>query len=302
MSDFQVPSFDLSGKVAAVTGGNRGIGRSIALGLAAAGASVAILSRDERRNAAVVDEIERLGHKADAVRLDVTDRTALKPALDEVEARLGPIDILVNNAGTADISGGVLNQTEEGWDGAIAVHLTSTMLLSKAAAGHYAKANVEPGRSLVEFRLAEKEGAELAVGNEIKASIFEAGAIVDVTGTTIGKGFAGTMKRHNFAGGMKSHGNSVSHRAPGSIGQRQTPGRVFKGKRMSGHMGVVRRTTENLKVVEIDAERNLLLIRGAVPGAEGGQVIVRPSVKAARQKNRKKVAPSKINTGASNKK
>jgi large subunit ribosomal protein L3 len=166
-------------------------------------------------------------------------------------------------------------------------------LLSKAAAGHYAKANVEPGRSLVEFRLAEKEGAELAVGNEIKASIFEAGAIVDVTGTTIGKGFAGTMKRHNFAGGMKSHGNSVSHRAPGSIGQRQTPGRVFKGKRMSGHMGVVRRTTENLKVVEIDAERNLLLIRGAVPGAEGGQVIVRPSVKAIAQLRRKYVAPTK---------
>jgi len=134
MSDFQVPSFDLSGRVAAVTGGNRGIGRSIALGLAAAGASVAILSRDEGRNAAVMDEIARLGHKADAVRLDVTDRTALKPAVDEVEARLGPIDILVNNAGTADISGGVLNQTEEGWDGAIAVHLTSTMLLSKAAA------------------------------------------------------------------------------------------------------------------------------------------------------------------------
>src|SRR6187402_3937493 len=175
-------------------------------------------------------------------------------------------------------------------------------LLSKAAAGHYAKANVEPGRSLVEFRLTDKEGTDLAVGSEIKAGIFEAGAIVDVTGTTIGKGFAGTMKRHNFAGHHASHGVSVSHRTPGSIGQRQTPGRVFQGKRMSGHMGVVRRTIENLKVIEIDAERNLLLIRGAVPGAEGGQVIVRPSTKAARQKNRKKVAPSKINTGTSNKK
>ena len=101
------------------------------------------------------------------------------------------------------------------------------------------------------------------------------------------------MKRHNFAGHHASHGVSVSHRTPGSIGQRQTPGRVFKGKRMSGHMGVVRRTIENLKVVEIDAERNLLLISGAVPGAEGGQVIVRPSVKAAAQKNRKKIAPAK---------
>ena len=127
-----------------------------------------------------------------------------------------------------------------------------------------------------------------------RPSIFEAGAIVDVTGTTIGKGFAGTMKRHNFAGHHASHGVSVSHRTPGSIGQRQTPGRVFKGKRMSGHMGVVRRTIENLKVVEIDIERNLLLIRGAVPGAEGGQVIVRPSVKAAAQKNRKYIAPAKL--------
>ena len=175
-------------------------------------------------------------------------------------------------------------------------------LLSKAAAGHYAKANVEPGKSMVEFRLTDKEGTDLAVGSEINASIFAVGAVVDVTGTTIGKGFAGTMKRHNFAGHHASHGVSVSHRTPGSIGQRQTPGRVFQGKRMSGHMGVVRRTTENLKVIEIDAERNLLLISGAVPGAEGGQVIVRPSLKAERQKRRKKVAPSKINTGTSNKK
>jgi len=114
-----------------------------------------------------------------------------------------------------------------------------------------------------------------------------------VTGTTIGKGFAGTMKRHNFAGGYASHGNSLSHRAPGSIGQRQTPGRVFKGKRMSGHLGVVRRTTENLRVIEVDAERNLLLIRGAVPGAEGGNVIVRPSLKAARRAARKTIAPIK---------
>jgi large subunit ribosomal protein L3 len=175
-------------------------------------------------------------------------------------------------------------------------------LLSKAAAGHFAKANVEPGKALVEFRLADKEGADLAVGGEIKADLFKAGETVDVTGTTIGKGFAGTMKRHNFGGHNQSHGVSVSHRTPGSIGQRQTPGRVFKGKRMSGHMGVVRRTTENLKVIEIDAERNLLLISGAVPGAEGGQVIVRPSVKAAAQKNRRKIAPAKVNTGTSNKK
>src|SRR5262250_1946838 len=191
-------------------------------------------------------------------------------------------------------------------DGYRAVQVTygarRQQLYSKAVNGHYAKANVAPGRALVEFRLTEADKSELKAGEELKADLFKEGEAVDVTGTTIGKGFAGTMKRHNFAGGYASHGNSVSHRAPGSIGQRQTPGRVFLGKRMSGHMGVQRRTTENLRVVAIDLERNLLLIRGAVPGVEGGQVIVRPSVKAARLKNRRKVQPSKINTGSSNKK
>jgi large subunit ribosomal protein L3 len=128
--------------------------------------------------------------------------------------------------------------------------------------------------------------------------MFTAGQIVDVTGTTVGKGFQGTMKRHNFAGGMKSHGNSVSHRAPGSIGQRQTPGRVFKGKRMSGHMGVRNRTIENLRIVEVDVPRNLLLISGAVPGAEGGRVIVRPSVKAAGRRRRQKLMPNKAPAAA----
>jgi large subunit ribosomal protein L3 len=164
--------------------------------------------------------------------------------------------------------------------------------LTKPLAGHYARAKVVPGEALVEFRLADGEGAELATGSELKVGLFSVGQIVDVTGTTIGKGFAGTIKRHNFAGGPASHGASVFHRAPGSIGQRQTPGRVFPGKRMSGHMGNVRRTIENLKVVEVDAERNLLLIRGAVPGAPGGQVLVRPSVKAARQAARKRLAPT----------
>ena len=163
--------------------------------------------------------------------------------------------------------------------------------LSRAAAGHYAKAKVAPGRSLVEFRLADGEGADLAAGSELKVDLFAPGQVVDVTGTTIGKGFAGTMKRHNFGGGPASHGASVFHRAPGSIGQRQTPGRVFQGKRMSGHMGSERVTTEKLLVVEVDAARNLLLIRGAVPGSAGGEVIVRPSVKAARLAKRKTLAP-----------
>lgn len=185
----------------------------------------------------------------------------------------------------------------EATDGYRAVQVTygkkRPQLLSKAVAGHYAKAKVEPGRSLVEFRLAGGEAADVQPGAEFTAEIFKAGQLVDVTGTTIGKGFAGTMKRHNFGGGPASHGHSVTHRAPGSIGQRQTPGRVFKGKRMSGHMGVVRRTIENLKVVEIDAARNLLLISGAVPGSEGGEVIVRPSVKAARLARRKSITPNK---------
>ncbi|MBV8783304.1 MAG: 50S ribosomal protein L3 [Gammaproteobacteria bacterium] len=172
-------------------------------------------------------------------------------------------------------------------------------LYSKALNGHYGKAKVAPGRALVEFRLTEADKDEFAAGTEIKADLFKEGQAVDVTGTTIGKGFAGVMKRHNFAGGYASHGNSLSHRAPGSIGQRQTPGRVFKGRRMSGHMGVQRRTTENLKVVQVDLERNLLLIRGAVPGAEGGQVIVRASLKAARRSLRRTVAPTKAGAAAS---
>jgi large subunit ribosomal protein L3 len=170
--------------------------------------------------------------------------------------------------------------------------------VSKALAGHFAKANVAAGDTSREFRLKQNEGESLAVGGELKVDMFSVGQIVDVTGTTVGKGFAGTMKRHNFAGGMKTHGNSLSHRAPGSIGQRQTPGRVFKGKRMSGHMGVRNRTIENLRIVEIDASRNLLLISGAVPGSEGGRVIVRPSVKAQAQKRRQRLAPNKAPAAA----
>ena len=152
--------------------------------------------------------------------------------------------------------------------------------VTKPMAGHFAKANVQPGRGLWEFRLADGEGADLAVGGEIKADIFSAGQKVDVTGTSIGKGFAGTIKRHNFTMGDATHGNSLSHRAPGSIGQNQSPGRVWKGKRMAGHMGAKQRSTQNLEVVRVDAERNLLLVKGAVPGAKGGDVIVRPAVKA----------------------
>lgn len=165
--------------------------------------------------------------------------------------------------------------------------------LSKAVQGHYAKAKVTPGEALFEFRLTGTDGADLKSGSELKVDMFAVGQVVDVTGTTMGKGYAGVMKRHNFAGGMASHGASLTHRTPGSIGQRQTPGRVFQGKRMSGHMGVQRRTIENLKVVEVDAARNLILIRGAVPGTEGGTVIVRPSVKAKGQARRVRLPSAK---------
>ncbi|MDQ7075822.1 MAG: 50S ribosomal protein L3 [Gammaproteobacteria bacterium] len=152
--------------------------------------------------------------------------------------------------------------------------------LTKAAVGHFAKAGVEAGRGLWEFRLADGEGEDLTLGGQIDVSMFADGQKVDVSGITIGKGFAGAVKRHNFQMQDATHGNSVSHRAPGSIGQNQTPGRVFKGKRMAGHMGSVRRTIQNLQVVRVDAERNLLLIKGSVPGSKNGDVIVRPAVKS----------------------
>ncbi len=152
-------------------------------------------------------------------------------------------------------------------------------LVNKPVAGHYAKSGVEAGEGLWELRLAEGDGEELETGSELKVDMFEAGEMVDVTGTSKGKGFAGAVKRHNFAMQDATHGNSLAHRAPGSIGQCQTPGRVFKGKKMAGHMGDERVTTQNLEVVRVDTERNVILIKGAVPGAAGGIVMIRPSVK-----------------------
>ena len=150
--------------------------------------------------------------------------------------------------------------------------------VTKSLAGHYAVAKSEAGKRLVEHRLSEGEGDELAVGSEVTVDMFEAGQKVDIIGTTIGKGFAGTVKRHNFSTQDATHGNSISHRAPGSIGQNQTPGRVFKGKKMSGHMGNVRRTVQNLEVVRVDQEKHLILVKGAVPGHADGSVIVRPAI------------------------
>jgi len=153
-------------------------------------------------------------------------------------------------------------------------------LLNKPETGHFISAGVEAGEGLWELRLPENEVSSFEVGSELTVEMFTAGEMVDVTGTSKGKGYAGVIKRYNFRMQDATHGNSVSHRAPGSIGQNQTPGRVVKGKKMAGHMGDVRVTTQNLQVVRVDAARNLLLIKGAVPGAPGGQVTVRPSVKA----------------------
>ncbi|GAB6043072.1 50S ribosomal protein L3 [Endothiovibrio diazotrophicus] len=152
--------------------------------------------------------------------------------------------------------------------------------VTKAMAGHFAKAESAAGRGLWEFRLTAGEGEGIEVGSEIKVDIFENGQKVDVTGTSIGKGFQGGVKRHNFRTQDATHGNSLSHRAPGSIGQNQTPGRVFKGKKMAGQMGNKRTTVQTLEVVRVDAERNLLLVKGAVPGSKGADVIVKPAVKA----------------------
>ncbi len=151
--------------------------------------------------------------------------------------------------------------------------------VNKAMAGHYASANVTAGRGLWEFRLREDEGTELAVGSELSVSAFEAGQFVDVSGTSIGKGFAGTVKRHNFRTQDATHGNSRSHRVPGSNGMNQTPGRVFKGKKMCGQMGAVKTTVQNLSIHAIDVEKGLILVRGAVPGAKGGDVVITPAVK-----------------------
>jgi large subunit ribosomal protein L3 len=171
-------------------------------------------------------------------------------------------------------------------DGYAAVQVTfgkrRARRVNKAAAGHFAKAGVEAGRMLKEFRVTAEKLTDIKVGGTIGADIFEVGQKVDVSGVSQGKGFSGVIKRHHFSSNRASHGNSVSHNKPGSIGMAQDPGRVFPGKKMAGHLGAVNRTAQNLEIVRIDAERQLLLIRGAVPGSKGGDVAVYPAVKAGK--------------------
>ncbi len=173
-------------------------------------------------------------------------------------------------------------------DGYAAVQVTTGSVklsrISKVLAGQYSKVGAEPGEGLWEFRVSAEEAGAHPAGSEITVEAFTPGQLVDVRGTTIGKGYAGTIKRHNFQSQDATHGNSVSHRAPGSIGQRQTPGRVFKGKRMSGHMGNIARSTLNLAIVRVDKDRNLLLIQGAVPGHAGSHVVIRPAAKVRRKR------------------
>lgn len=152
--------------------------------------------------------------------------------------------------------------------------------INKALTGHYAKAGVAAGAGIKEFNVAEDVLANYQVGGNVTVDIFSVGQLVDVTGTSIGKGFAGAIKRHNFSSNRASHGNSRSHNVPGSIGMAQDPGRVFPGKRMPGHLGDAKVTTQNLEIVRVDVERNLLLIKGSVPGSKGGNVVVRPAIKA----------------------
>ena len=209
-----------------------------------------------------------IGRKAGMTRLFTEDGVSIPVTLIEVEPNR------VTQVKTEETDGYRALQ--------VTVGVRRATRVTKPMAGHFAKAGVEPGRGLWEFRLAEDEGADIGVGFELKADLFQAGQKVDVTGTTIGKGFAGAIKRHHFSGQRTTHGNSLSHRAPGSIGQNQSPGRVFKGKKMAGHLGAARRCVQNLEVIRVDAERNLLAVKGAIPGAKGSDVMIRPAVKTRR--------------------
>ena len=207
-----------------------------------------------------------VGRKAGMTRIFMEDGRAVPVTVIEVEPnRITQLKTLENDGYRAV---------------QVAVGTRRASRVTKAEAGHFAKAGVEAGRGVWEFRLAEGEGEGLELGAEINASIFEEGQLIDATGQSKGKGFQGGVKRWNFSMQDATHGNSLSHRAPGSIGQNQTPGRVFKGKKMAGQMGNARVTVQNLKVVRVDAERNLLLVSGAVPGATGGDVVIKPAVKA----------------------
>jgi large subunit ribosomal protein L3 len=206
-----------------------------------------------------------IGRKAGMTRIFTPEGTSIPVTVIEVDANR------VSQVKTEDSDGYRAIQVTMG--------ARKPSRVTKPMAGHFAKAGVTAGQAVREFRLSDGEGAELNAGAELGVGLFEVGQMVDVRGVTKGRGFAGVVRRHNFRTQDATHGNSLSHRAPGSIGQNQTPGRVFKGKRMAGHMGAVNRCQQNLEVVRVDAERNLLIVRGGVPGPTGGRLVVVPSVK-----------------------
>ncbi len=174
----------------------------------------------------------------------------------------------------------VKNVTTDGYRAIqVAIGDKKSSKVNKAMAGHYAAANMTAGRVLHEFRLDEGEGEDLSTGSELGLDVFNEGQVIDASGTSVGKGFAGGIKRHHFEMQDATHGNSISHRSNGSIGMCQTPGRVFKGKKMSGHLGAVKRTIQNLTIHSIDTDRNIILVTGSVPGAKGGNVVITPAVK-----------------------
>lgn len=205
-----------------------------------------------------------VGRKAGMTRIFTEDGVSTPVTVIEVEPNR------VSQLKTVDVDG--YNAVQ------VTVGAKKASRVTKPQAGHFAKAESAAGSKVLEFTV--DEAPELELGSELNVTIFEAGQQIDVSGVTKGKGFAGVVKRYGFRGGDATHGNSLSHRAPGSIGQCQTPGRVFKGKKMAGHMGDVKRTLQNLSVVRVDSERNLLLVKGSVPGAKGSNVVIRPAVKA----------------------
>lgn len=211
-----------------------------------------------------------IGRKAGMTRLFTEDGNSIPVTLIEVEPNR------------------VTQVKSEITDGYCALQITvgtcKPSHVNKPISGHFAKFSISPGRGLWEFRLRKDETVTFSVGDELRVDFFRIGQMVDITGTTIGKGFAGSIKRHHFRSQRATHGNSLSHRAPGSIGQNQSPGRVFKGKKMAGHLGVSRRCVQNLEIIQIDVSKNLLVVKGAIPGSRGNDVMIRPAVKLRRGK------------------
>jgi large subunit ribosomal protein L3 len=225
-----------------------------------------------------MSEAKASGSPVSAVRLGLVGRKVGMTRIFTDDGETVPVTVLdVSNNRVAQVK----TAETDGYDAVqVAFGARRTSRITKPVAGHLAKLGVEAAAGLREFRVDAAKSAELKTGTALSVDLFNVGQKVDITGVTIGKGFAGAIKRHHFSSNRATHGNSVTTNAPGSIGMRQDPGRVMPGKRMAGHLGDKQRTTQNLVIARVDKERGLLLVKGAVPGAKGGEVIVRPAVKA----------------------